>query len=469
MKKEILAAVLFFSVLSVIFSEKLIIQETEENWNIGISDLKTYVNDGYDFFGKSVSAYLLNKFSVCRTHQLSENEILNMKSDLKNRRTNIEENNLSEKQISYDKKYFTDEKNRKDLKNEIRDIKKLIKKVQKYKLDRISISSWKNINFTGSADNEKLVDAEKTALYRLCSENNLDYLIYGKVNIFEDVVFTDISLYSRLDKKNIYTMSQAFDIKSYYSELDEAVKPFFTKILGKSWSSISILSDDKNADIFIDDEYSGTGSISEKILDPGDHSIRISGTGIKEKTFSVSLAENQHYEFDADSDYEEEKLLAVNTFPDEADIYYDSLWQGKSPVVINSNKGEIFIRKEGFREQRVLVEDLENNYIDFKLSPELFKQKDYLLNKRDVFYKNLSWFVLSAPVPFFMFAVLNDYNNSYNSAVSSGESISEIDRLEKIRNYCYYGYYGTLFISMSLFVNMIFHLDDYIKAGDILE
>ncbi len=136
---------------------------------------------------------------------------------------------------------------------------------------------------------------------------------------------------------------------------------------------------------------------------------------------------------------------------------------------MNSNEGEIFIRKEGFRESRFLVEEIEDDYIDFNLSPELFSQQDYLLNKRDSFYRNLSWFVLSAPLPFFMFAVLNDYTNSYNSAVSSGTSQSEIDRLEKIRNYCYYGYYGTLFISISLFVNMIFHLNDYIEAGDILK
>ncbi len=68
-----------------------------------------------------------------------------------------------------------------------------------------------------------------------------------------------------------------------------------------------------------------------------------------------------------------------------------------------------------------------------------------------------------------MFAVLNDYTNSYNSALASGSNQSEIDRLEQMRNYCYYGYYGTLFVSISLFVNMIFHLNDYIEAGDILE
>ncbi len=156
-------------------------------------------------------------------------------------------------------------------------------------------------------------------------------------------------------------------------------------MLGKKWSSISINSENKNADIFIDDIYSGTGSISGKIVSPGEHIIKIAGTGIEEESYTVVLEESSHFSFGAEPEYEEEKLLAVNTFPDSADIYYDSLWQGKSPVVVNSSLGEIFIRKEGYRENRFLVEEIEDNTIDFNLSPELFTQKDYLLTKRNNF------------------------------------------------------------------------------------
>ena len=465
----VLSVFLFFVILQFSYSEKIIIQDEEEFWNIGVADLKTFDNENNNFFGTSVSAYILNKISVCSEHMLSEKETADLKTYLVKNRLDEEEKKLSENQKSYDKKYFTDEKNRKNVKNEIREIRKNIKKIKKYKTSRIRIDRNKTIKYTGSVDNEKLKLLEKNRLFRVASENNFEYIIYGKVNIFEDIVFTDIYLYSRLEDQDIASISRAFEINSYYSELDEALIPFFSAVLGKKWSSISITAADKNADIYIDDVYSGTGSISGKITDPGSHEVKIAGTGIDEKTYSVILEENKHFKLDADSDYEEEKLLAVNTFPDNADVYYDSLWQGKSPVVINSSKGEIFIRKDGYREKRILVEDIDENSIEFTLSPELFTHKDYLLSKRDSFYKNLSWFVLSAPVPFFMFAVLNDYTNSYNSAVSSGTDSSEIDRLEKMRNYCYYGYYGTLFISISLFVNMIFHLNDYIEAGDILE
>ena len=466
---KIIFALLLFIISQSAYSEKIIIQDEEEFWNVGVADLKTYDNESNNFFGASVSAYILNKISVCREHVISEKETADLKNYLVKIRLDEEEKKLHEKLKNYDKKYFTDEKNRKDLRNGIRDIRKNIRKIKKYKTGRIRISSSKEIQYTGAADNENLKTFEKNRLFRLASENSLEYLIHGKVNIFEDIVFTDIFLYSILEDRDIVSISRAFEINSFYSQLDEALIPFYTAVHGKEWSSITVMTSDKNADIYIDDVYSGTGSISGKITDPGNHEVKIAGTGIEEKTYSVYLSENSHFKLDADSGYEEEKLLAVNTFPDNADIYYDSLWQGKSPVIINSSKGEIFIRKEGFREKRILVEDIEENSIDFNLSPELFTHKDYLLSKRDDFYKNLSWFVLSAPVPFFMFAVLNDYTNSYNSAVSSGANMSEIDRLEKIRNYCYYGYYGTLFISISLFVNMVFHLNDYIEAGDILE
>ena len=467
--KKAFFLILLFSSLVFVFPEKLIIQDSDEFWNIGIADIETHDTDNSILFGSSVSAYIMNKISACSDHKLSETEIIRFKSILKKNRIDKEEKNLNEKQISYDRKYFTDEKNRKELKHEIRDLKKLIKKIKKYKEERIDIKDVKSIRFSGSDDNENLKTAEKNNLYRKASENNFDYIIYGKITIFNDIAFTDITLYSRLENRDISSLSRAFEVNSFYSELDDALKPFFTAVLGKKWSSISIISENKNADIYIDDIYSGTGSISGKIVSLGEHIIKIAGTGLEEEFYTVMLEENSHFSLGAQPEYEEEKLLAVNTFPDGADVYYDSLWQGKSPVVINSSLGEIFIRKEGFRENRFLVEEIDDNSIDFTLSPELFTQKDYLLKKRDNFYKNLSWFVLSAPLPFFMFAVLNDYTNSYNSALASGSRQSEIDRLENMRNYCYYGYYGTLFVSISLFVNMIFNLNDYIEAGDILE
>ena len=222
---------------------------------------------------------------------------------------------------------------------------------------------------------------QKNTLFRTALKNSFEYLIYGRVNIFEDIVFTDIYLYSRLEDRDIANISRAFEIGSYYSELDEALKPFFTAVLGKEWSSISIKTSDKNTDIYIDDVYSGSGSISEKITDPGSHEVRIAGTGIEEKTYPVILEKNSHFVLDTDSQYEEEKLLAVNTFPDKADIYYDSLWQGKSPVLINSSRGEIFIRKEGFRETRVLVEGRDDNSIEF-LRNELVRDRQVGINKK---------------------------------------------------------------------------------------
>jgi hypothetical protein len=467
LKKEMLF-ILFFSVPVILFSEKLIVKDDAENWTIGISDLSTEASDTDGFLGKTVSAYLFNKLSVCKNHLLSDTEIINLKKRILRQRRSEEDKNLLLKQVEYDEKFFTDNKNRKDLKKNIRDVRKLIKKINKYDSEKINIKKNKDIYFLSSAENEKLGSVIKTDINSLASEVGFDYLIYGKVSIFDDVVFIDISLYSRDEEKDLSTISRAFEIKTFYDELDEALKQFFTIILGRSWSAISV-DCSEDADIYIDNEYAGSRTLSGKILNPGNHIVKISGTGIEEKVYSVFLEENQFYTLLADSGYEEETLVAVNTFPDEADIYYDSLWMGKSPVIVNSNKGEIFIRKDGYREKRVLIEDLDDNIIDFNLSPELFTREDYLLNKRDDFYKNLSWFVLSAPIPFFIFTALNDYNSSYISAVSSGTNMSEIDRLEKIRNYCYYGYYGSLFISISLFVNMIFHLNDYIEAGDILE
>ena len=59
--------------------------------------------------------------------------------------------------------------------------------------------------------------------------------------------------------------------------------------------------------------------------------------------------------------------------------------RGKVLFLSTAVKGKYLSEKRGFREKRVLVEDIDENFIDFSLSPELFTQKEYLLSKRDNF------------------------------------------------------------------------------------
>ncbi len=89
MKKASVLILLFSAAVSV-FPEKLIIQDSEEFWNIGIADIEIHDSDNNILFGRSVSAYLLNKISACSDHKLSETEILRFKNILKKNRIDKE-------------------------------------------------------------------------------------------------------------------------------------------------------------------------------------------------------------------------------------------------------------------------------------------------------------------------------------------------------------------------------------------
>ena len=102
--------------------------------------------------------------------------------------------------------------------------------------------------------------------------------------------------------------------------------------------------------------------------------------------------------------------------------------------------------------------------MDFFPQKEVFNKDDYLLDKRNDFYKNLTWFVLSIPVAFFSYANYLAYDDLHDRAKGTHDS-HEIHRTQRIKTYSQYGYYGALFLSVTLFTNAMFYLKDYIIAG----
>ena len=91
-------------------------------------------------------------------------------------------------------------------------------------------------------------------------------------------------------------------------------------------------------------------------------------------------------------------------------------------------------------------------------------QDDYLLSKRNDFYKNLTWFVLSIPVAFFSYANYLAYEDQEERADAIGDSRAS-RHAGRTKTYSQFGYYGSLFLSVTLFANAMFHLRDYIHAG----
>ncbi len=88
--------------------------------------------------------------------------------------------------------------------------------------------------------------------------------------------------------------------------------------------------------------------------------------------------------------------------------------------------------------------------------------------KRNNFYESFSYFLLSIPLSIISFGMSSDYGYAYNNEILDDPYSSESNRLMQLSTTWYNVYLGSLFVNISLFINTIFDLVDYIKSTNNL-
>ena len=447
--------------------EDKMLRDSSTEWNVLVTDL--ICNSSQEeapYISQTLSSAVYRNLSVIKKHRMSDEEIAARRETIKAEYVDECQKALSKSYQEYDALLFQDKDlNRKiNLKSTISKDKRMLRKANRKKLEKIYVQRDRDIVFQNEAEEKNTVLRGPIELATRAKKDNLDYIVWGTMKLVEDVVVAEISLYSALFKKDLASTRITGDLETIYHELDKELDVFYSDMLGKPWSKINVAVNDEDVDVFVDGNFVSAGSLSNIILEPGEHIVMATGNNKSEDVKQIMLEENQSADIDFKVEPVESKLFAISSFPTGADVYYNSVWQGQTPMILNGAKGEVVISKEGYQNCRVFLDEIKGNTLDFFPQKEVFNKDDYLLDKRNDFYKNLTWFVLSIPVAFFTYANYLAYDDLHDRAKGTGDS-HEIHRTARIRNYSQYGYYGALFLSVTLFTNAMFYLKDYIIAG----
>ena len=447
--------------------EDKVLRDSSTEWRVLVTDLIcNSTQEDAPYISQTLSSAIYRQLSVIKKHRMSDDEIAARREALKAEYVDECQKALSKSYQEYDALLFKDkDTNRKiSLKSTIAKDKRMLRKANRKKLEKIYVLRERDIVFQNDEEDKNTVIRGPIELATRAKKDNLDYIVWGSMKLVENVVVADVSLYSSLEKKDLASVRITGDLDTIYQELDSGLDAFYSDLLGKPWSKINVGLNDEDANVFVDGEFVSSGSLSTIIVEPGEHTIVATGNNTSEDVKQVMLEENQSADIDFNVEPVESKLFAVSSFPSGADVYYNSVWQGKTPMILNGAEGEVVVAMDGYQNTRVFLEETAGNTIDFFPQREVFNKDDYLLDKRNDFYKNLTWFVLSIPVAFFTYANYLAYDDLNKRAERTGDS-HEIHRTKRISNYSHYGYYGALFLSVTLFTNAMFHLRDYIVAG----
>jgi len=447
--------------------EDKMLRDSSSEWNVLVTDLIcNSTQEDAPYISQTLSSAVYRNLSVIKKHRMSDEEIAARREAIKAEYVDECQKALSKSYQEYDALLFQDKDlNKKiNLKSTISKDKRMLRKANRKKLEKIYVLRERDIVFLNDAEDKDTVIRGPIELATRAKKDNLDYIVWGTMKLVEDVVVAEISLYSAMFKKDLASTRVTGDLETIYQELDKKLDVFYSDMLGKPWAKINVAVNDEDVDVFVDGNFVSAGSLSNIILEPGEHIVMATGNNKSEDVKQIMLEENQSADIDFKVEPVESKLFAISSFPTGADVYYNSVWQGQTPMILNGAKGEVVISKEGYQNSRVFLDEVKGNTLDFFPQKEVFNKDDYLLDKRNDFYKNLTWFVLSIPVAFFTYANYLAYDDLHERAEGTGDS-HEIHRTQRIKTYSQYGYYGALFLSVTLFTNAMFYLKDYIIAG----
>lgn len=447
--------------------EDKVLRDSSSQWNVLVTDLIcNSTQEDAPYMSQILSGAVYRSLSVIKKHRMSDEEIAARREAIKKEYVDECQKALSKSYQEYDALLFkeSDLKAKTTLKSTIAKDKRMLRKANRKKLEKIYVLRERDIVFLNESEDKDTAIRGPVELATRAKKDNLDYIVWGSMMLVEDVIVADISLYSSLLKKDLASVRVTGDFDTIFPELDKGLDALYSDMLGKPWSKINVTVNDQDVDVFVDGEFVSAGSLSHIILEPGEHVILATGNNKSEDVKEIRLEENQSVDIDFSVEPVQSKLFAVSSFPSGADVYYNSIWQGKTPMLLNGAQGEVVLSMDGYQNSRVFLEDIDGNTLDFFPKKEVFNKDDYLLDKRNDFYKNLTWFVLSIPVAFFTYANYLAYDDLHERAKGTGDS-HEIHRTKRISTYSQYGYYGALFLSVTLFTNAMFYLKDYIIAG----
>ena len=329
---------------------------------------------------------------------------------------------------------------------------------------RIEMTDEKPIVFKEGTATGKLFDSPQYSPYQFAIQNDVDLLVGGTVRSVESYVLVDLWAFEPAREAVVFSFRDAASPEGIYASLDEAVKGLIGVILGKEWSSLSVVPDPPESVISIDGKSMGAGRVQSAYLAPGERIVRVTAPGYAEETRTVAIEPYGEQLITVSLVKQERPMLSIDSTPLGADVYLDSVWKGKTPLSLETPavRSRIQLGLDGFYDLPISIGPGSSREISLVLTPDIGSRIKIQEKARDDFYFAFGFFALSLPIPLFCSSFANDYSAEYFRLTDPGAKADAA----LASNIFYYSYLGGTALSASLLGWMIVNLVRYIIASD---
>jgi hypothetical protein len=430
--------------------------DVDLNWTVGLAQFQA-VNLSKEnlYLASSFPLQIREKLIGYKNHQFPAEEIDSLKKMIVNSELKKEIGNLLAMQKTRDDALFLESKdfqkkkiNDDYLKNSA-PTRDRIAFLRALDPQTVAVKPEKPIALKDNSG--QLFPAPPFSALRYCDEIDVDALLWGTVEEIQGYLYCEVYLFDRILEKNIFLFKEAGQPQELFASLAKAVPALVTAVVGREWADLLIDVTPAFSFIKINGVLAGMGTVEIQDQPPGFVTLQIESPGYEDRKEKVELKNLERSVFQYELVKSEEEFLLIDTVPPAADAYFNSLWIGKTPLVVEKPNllTRLALRSPGFQDLYARLGPDSPTTLNFALLKTVIDFDKLKDSKRWRYYTSLAAFVLSVPFPMFSFGLMRDYYDA-----------------RKMGEYEFFSatYYWTFFITGALFVNMMYDLFLYLNS-----
>jgi hypothetical protein len=301
----------------------------------------------------------------------------------------------------------------------------------------------------------------------LAGEQSADFVIGGTLEEREGYVFLEMEGYNAITRERVSLGGTAGRVEEIYDLIEPVVDEVATLLLGRPWGRLEVVTGIDDALILVDGKAAGFGRAEIAYLEPGNTKVRVLLSGDQIFETDVVVEPYGRVMVAPVLTVPESERIALVSEPPGADVYVDSIWTGRTPLLLDRplTSTTAILSKDDYLRGRVLLTPTSPNVIEKPLIEDIVDWEEEIQMRRDRFYRSLGWFVVSLPLPILMNGMYSNIASLYVDGRPPGLTDNASDELAGRANTLLWATRGTAALSAGLFVNMAIQLGRYIRAG----
>ena len=284
-----------------------------------------------------------------------------------------------------------------------------------------------------------------------CEKNGLDLLVYGSIEEVNGLLFLTVSMWNAALSEEVPLFRMGGSPPALQGRLIGSVDRIERSIRGEPIGYLTVLTDQRDARIEIDDVLTGIGYAKKVPLPAGERTLTVTGDSFKTVRQVCQIAEGEESVIELSLERKGEKLVPFTSFPGGAEVYSDGRFIGKTPFFypyLGGTRHFLFI-KEGYENASCALTPENAEAVSMTLLPVMVDRNDYREMKKREFYRSFGTFVLSISVPLLCYSMAIDYS---------------VTGVEDTFYLWYRSYWATMAVTTFLGIDFFISLFDYISS-----